>query len=42
MVKCKRCVKRRWWWQVKIMTTDSLGNVVVPINHVKCEKKIKS
>ncbi len=40
--KCDICGKRMWWWQDTIMTTDSLGNVVVPLYHVKCKKKIKS
>ena len=41
MVKCEICGKRMWWWQDLVMTTNRFGRVVIPLFHVKCEKKNK-
>lgn len=40
MKKCEICGKRMWFWQELIMTTDGLGNVVVPFAHDKCSRKL--
>lgn len=42
MVKrnCDVCGKRMFWWQDTVMTTNKLGEVVIPINHTKCSDKM--
>ena len=40
MKKCEICGKRMWFWQDTVMTTNEFGQVVVPIAHYKCSKKL--